>query len=193
MTPVSPLPPVFPEVVVVVGGNVVVVAVVVGGTVVGGGTVGVVVVRVIVVRVVVVRVVVVVGVVTGTVVVGAASRIGVNGAGAELAVVPCVVVAALVVGCVELVSTFSREPLDNETPGAVTVGAVVVEVDGTTAVVVVSTCGMNSWFTGAAGSANVGSDAGCRERAANINAASTHPTKASVMLRALCGLSSGHG
>jgi hypothetical protein len=176
-----------------------VVVVVVGGTVVGvvGGTV----VVVVVVVLVVVRVVVLpddVVVVTDTVVGGTALRIGVIGSGAALAVVPDVV-AALVVGRGELVNTCNREPPGNDRVSAVSDGAVVadvdVDVDGTPAVVVVvvDTDGTYNWSTWLTGSARVGGDVGCREKAANTNVASKHPTKPSVMLRALCGLPSGHG
>jgi hypothetical protein len=181
--PVPPVPPVFPAVVVVVGGTVVAVVVVVGGSVV---------VVVVVLGVVVVADAVVV--VTDTVVGGAALRIGVIGSGAALAVVPGVA-ATLVVGRGELVSTCNREPPGNDSVSALLDGAVVVDVDGTTAVVV-DTEGTYSWVTGvtvSTGSASVGADVVCRENAANTNVASKHPTKPSVMLRALCGLPSGHG
>jgi hypothetical protein len=178
VSPVLPVPPVFPALVVVVGGTVVVVVVVV--------------VLVVVVRVVVVTDAVVV--VTETVVAGGtALKIGVIGSGAAALAVVSDVVATLVVGRGELVSTCNREPPGSDSVSALSNGAVVVDVDGTTAVVVVGTEGTYSWSRGLTGSASVGADVVCREKAANINVANTHPTKPSVMLRALCGLPSGHG
>ena len=189
--PVSPVPPVFPAVVgVVVGGTVVAVVVVVGGTVVG-------IVLVVVGLVVVGRVVVVVVwvvVVTDAVVVVTDTVVA---AGAVPTVVPGLV-TTLVVVTGECVRTCNREPPGNESVSALSDGAAVVDVDGAAAVVV-GTEGTYSCVTGVTGSASVGSDVVCREKsakaakAANTNAASKHPTKPSVMLRATCGLPSGHG
>jgi hypothetical protein len=181
VTPVSPVPPVFPLVVVVVVGGSVVVVVVVGASVV-------------VVVLVAVPVVVVtdpVVVVTGSVVGDPTSRIGVSGVGAALAVVPGVV--ALDAGCDERVSTCNRARAGRSSVGAVAEGVVVVVVEGAAAVVVVDTDGMYSWDARVTGSASVGTDAGCRERAANTNVAIRHATEPTMMLRALCGEPSGHG
>jgi hypothetical protein len=177
---------VFPAVVgVVVGGTVVAVVVVVGGTVVG-------IVLVVVGRVVVVVVWVVV--VTDAVVVVTDAVVA---AGAVPAVVAGLV-ATLVVVTGECVRTCNKEPPGNDSVSGLSAGAAVVDVDGAAAVVV-GTEGTYSCVTGVTGSASVGSDVVCREKsakaakAANANAASKHPTKPSVMLRATCGLPSGHG